>query len=90
MTDTGEPVYDSPTKWVADHIHEYVESEGEKGHHWRGTDVLLLTTRGRKTGHLRRSALIYGRHGDSLRGRGIEGRPPPPSRLVPEPRRRSP
>jgi deazaflavin-dependent oxidoreductase (nitroreductase family) len=65
MTNAGEPVYDSPTKWVADHIHEYVESEGEKGHHWRGTNVLLLTTRGRKTGNLRRSALIYGRHGDS-------------------------
>jgi deazaflavin-dependent oxidoreductase (nitroreductase family) len=65
MTNAGEPVYDSPTKWVADHIHEYVESEGEKGHHWRGTNVLVLTTRGRKTGNLRRSALIYGRHGDS-------------------------
>ena len=28
---------------------------------WRGFPTLLLTTRGRKTGKLRRTALIYGR-----------------------------
>lgn len=56
---------DSPTGWVAKHIQEYVESGGEKGHHWRGVQTLLLTTRGRKTGVLRRTALIYGRDGAS-------------------------
>ncbi len=65
MTDNGEHIHDSPTDWVASHIREYVESEGEKGHRWHGVDTLLLTTRGRRTGKLRRSALIYGRHGDA-------------------------
>jgi deazaflavin-dependent oxidoreductase (nitroreductase family) len=56
-------VIDSPKDWVAKHIREYVESGGEKGHRWRGYPALLLTTRGRKTGEMRRTALIYGRDG---------------------------
>lgn len=60
-----ETVYDSPSQWVADHIRDYVETGGEKGHDWRGAPTLLLTTRGRKTGRLRRTALIYGRMGDA-------------------------
>jgi deazaflavin-dependent oxidoreductase (nitroreductase family) len=59
-----EEVFDSPSGWVASHIREYVETDGEKGHRWRGVTTLLLTTRGRKTGKLRRTALIYGRDGD--------------------------
>ena len=59
-----EEVFDSPTGWVAQHIRGYVESDGEKGHHWRGVQTLLLTTRGRKSGKLRRTALIYGQDGD--------------------------
>lgn len=55
-----EPILDSPVGWVADHIQTYVETNGKKGHHWRGVKTLLLTTRGRRTGQLRRSALIYG------------------------------
>ncbi|MFN8487723.1 MAG: nitroreductase family deazaflavin-dependent oxidoreductase [Caldilineaceae bacterium] len=56
----NEEVFDSPTGWVRDHIRDYVESNGEKGHEWRGITTLLLTTRGRKSGKLRRTALIYG------------------------------
>jgi len=59
-----EEVFDSPTTWVAQHIRGYVESDGEKGHHWRGVNTLLLTTRGRKSRKLRRTALIYGQDGD--------------------------
>ena len=59
-----DEVFDSPVGWVADHIRGYVDSEGEKGHRWRGANTLLLTTRGRKSGKLRRTALIYGRDGD--------------------------
>lgn len=55
---------DSPTEWVADHIRRYVESGGEDGHMWRGVPTLLLTTTGRKSGMLRRTALIYGIDGD--------------------------
>jgi deazaflavin-dependent oxidoreductase (nitroreductase family) len=56
----GEKATDSPTGWVAKHVRRYVESDGKDGHRWRGVDTLLLTTRGRSTGKLRRTALIYG------------------------------
>jgi deazaflavin-dependent oxidoreductase (nitroreductase family) len=64
MSPADEEVFDSPTRWVRTHIRGYVDSGGTKGHQWRGTHTLLLTTRGRKTGKLRRTALIYGRDGD--------------------------
>jgi deazaflavin-dependent oxidoreductase (nitroreductase family) len=58
-------VADSPQGWVARHIKRYVDSDGAKGHEWRpGVYTLLLTTRGRRTGIWRRTALIYGRDGD--------------------------
>lgn len=59
-----EEVFDSPKGWVAKHIRGYVETDGRKGHRWKGVDTLLLTTRGRRSGKLRRTALIYGRDGD--------------------------
>jgi deazaflavin-dependent oxidoreductase (nitroreductase family) len=60
-----DDIHDSPTGWVRQHIREYVASDGRKGHTWRGVPTLLLTTRGRKSGLLRRTALIYGRDGDN-------------------------
>ncbi len=57
-------VFDNPTEWVARHIRRYVETDGREGHRWKGVQTLLLTTRGRKSGRLRRTALIYGRDGD--------------------------
>jgi deazaflavin-dependent oxidoreductase (nitroreductase family) len=60
---SDEQVFDSPTGWVKSHIKTYVESDGKKGHLWRGLPTLLLTTQGRKSGKLRRTALIYGRDG---------------------------
>lgn len=64
MTHGGEEVLDSPSDWVADHTRRYVETDGRDGHEWNGVPTLLLTTRGRKSGTLRRTALIYGRNGD--------------------------
>ncbi|RLK23294.1 deazaflavin-dependent oxidoreductase (nitroreductase family) [Micromonospora sp. M71_S20] len=62
----GEQVLDSPQGWVADHIRRYVETDGAEGHEWRpGVFTLLLTTRGRRSAKLRRTALIYGRDGDA-------------------------
>ena len=61
---THDTIHDSPSSWVAQHIHDYVESDGENGHLWRGVPTLLLTTRGRKSGLLRRTALIYGQDGE--------------------------
>ena len=60
-----DEVSDSPTGWVKSHIKGYVESDGKRGHQWRGWPTLLLTVRGRKSGKLRRTALIYGRDGDN-------------------------
>jgi deazaflavin-dependent oxidoreductase (nitroreductase family) len=47
-----------------EHIDRYVATDGEEGHDWQGTQALLLTTTGRRTGQDRVSPLIYGRHGD--------------------------
>jgi deazaflavin-dependent oxidoreductase (nitroreductase family) len=66
VDEIDEEVIDSPEGWVASHIRRYVKTNGEKGHEWRkGVFTLLLTTRGRGTGKLRRTALIYGRDGDA-------------------------
>ncbi|MDM4722676.1 nitroreductase family deazaflavin-dependent oxidoreductase [Micromonospora sp. WMMA1363] len=63
----GDQVLDSPTGWVADHVRRYVATDGAEGHEWRrGVFTLLLTTRGRRSGTLRRTALIYGREGDAF------------------------
>jgi deazaflavin-dependent oxidoreductase (nitroreductase family) len=62
--DSQDEFTDSPVRWVADHIRRYATSEGKAGHRWSGVYTLLITTRGRKTGVLRRTALIYGRDGD--------------------------
>lgn len=55
-----QEIIDSPTGWVKSHIKDYVETDGKRGHRWRGYPTLLLTTRGRRSGKLRRTALIYG------------------------------
>src|SRR5262245_49765535 len=62
----AEEVIDSPVGWVARHIHSYVDTDGTKGHHFHGVDALLLTTRGRKSGKLRRTALYYGTRGEDF------------------------
>lgn len=60
-----ETPIDPESGWVADHVRQYVQSGGAEGHHWRpGVPTLLLTTRGRRSGTARRTALIYGRDGD--------------------------
>lgn len=55
-----EDVLDSPRDWVAKHTQRYVETAGEDGYLWRGAPTLVLTSRGRRSGKLRRNALIFG------------------------------
>jgi deazaflavin-dependent oxidoreductase (nitroreductase family) len=43
----------------AEHVRVYRESSGERGYHWHGTTILLLTTRGRTSGELRTTPLIH-------------------------------
>lgn len=68
-----EGVFDSPKGWVAEHVRRYVDSNGKSGHRWGGVQALLLTTRGRRSGKLRRTALIYGRDGDRYLVVGSQG-----------------
>jgi deazaflavin-dependent oxidoreductase (nitroreductase family) len=42
-----------------EHVRVYRETGGERGYHWRGTTILLLTTTGRKSGELRTTPLIH-------------------------------
>lgn len=53
-----EDVVDSPTGWVRKHIQQY-DRDPAKGAEFHGYPALLLTTRGRKSGKLRRTALYY-------------------------------
>lgn len=48
-----------------EHVQRYRETDGQEGHDWNGTTVLLLTTTGRKSGTQRTTPLIYQRHGGS-------------------------
>ncbi|HEY2272086.1 MAG TPA: nitroreductase family deazaflavin-dependent oxidoreductase [Jatrophihabitantaceae bacterium] len=43
-----------------EHVQRYRETDGEEGYTWRnGTTILLLTTKGRKSGKERTHPLIY-------------------------------
>lgn len=42
-----------------EHVNAYRETDGERGHDWKGTQCLLLTTTGRKSGESRTLPLIY-------------------------------
>ncbi|MDV7134559.1 MULTISPECIES: nitroreductase family deazaflavin-dependent oxidoreductase [Actinomycetes] len=41
------------------HVQRYLETNGEEGFHWKGTEILILFTKGRKSGDERRHALIF-------------------------------
>lgn len=46
------------------HVAAYQETDGERGYHWRGTEILLLTTTGRKSGEQHTTPLIHRTDGD--------------------------
>jgi deazaflavin-dependent oxidoreductase (nitroreductase family) len=60
-----------------EHVDRYVATDGEEGYTWReGTEILILTTKGRKSGKLRSTPLIFGRHGDDYLVVGSKGGAP--------------
>jgi deazaflavin-dependent oxidoreductase (nitroreductase family) len=66
-----------------EHIERYEATDGAEGHDWQGTQALVLTTTGAKSGAERKSALIYGEHdGDYLVVASKGGAPEPPSWYV--------
>jgi deazaflavin-dependent oxidoreductase (nitroreductase family) len=48
-----------------EHVQRYRETDGAEGHDWNDTTVLLLTTKGRKSGEPYTTPLIYQPHGDT-------------------------
>jgi deazaflavin-dependent oxidoreductase (nitroreductase family) len=61
------------------HVRTYEESAGEEGYDWNGAPILILTTRGRRSGEERKNALIFQEHdGDYLivASRGGSDQPP--------------
>jgi deazaflavin-dependent oxidoreductase (nitroreductase family) len=70
---------DASRLFGAEHVRRYRETDGELGHEWNGTSILLLTTTGRSSGEERTNALIYGRHGDDyliVASKGGSDQPP--------------
>jgi len=47
-----------------EHVRQYEATGGRVGHDWNGTSCLVLHTRGRKSGAVRKFPLIYGRDGE--------------------------
>jgi deazaflavin-dependent oxidoreductase (nitroreductase family) len=47
-----------------EHVRVYRETGGERGYHWRGTEILLLNTTGHRSGQERTMALIHRADGD--------------------------
>jgi deazaflavin-dependent oxidoreductase (nitroreductase family) len=48
----------------AEHVRVYRETGGQRGHNWRGTTILLLSTTGRSSGETRTTPLIYRADGE--------------------------
>ncbi|MGC4935343.1 nitroreductase family deazaflavin-dependent oxidoreductase [Gordonia sp. DT30] len=47
------------------HVDLYLKTGGEQGYHWNGTEILILFTKGNKSGEERRHALIFQPWGDN-------------------------
>jgi len=62
MTDAGstpENPIDTDTPWVREQIEQYLATDGAEPKFRYGSPLLLLTTKGRKSGEWRRTCLIY-------------------------------
>jgi deazaflavin-dependent oxidoreductase (nitroreductase family) len=57
-------VTDDDNLFGPEHVRVYRETNGERGYHWRGTEILLLSTRGRSSGEERTTPLIHRADGD--------------------------
>jgi deazaflavin-dependent oxidoreductase (nitroreductase family) len=52
----------SPWEWVADQVRLYEATGGREGHLLEGKPCVILTTKGRNTGKLRKAALMRVEH----------------------------
>src|ERR1700761_24906 len=63
MTTSAKPFGES--LFGDEHVARYIETDGEEGFEWRnGTKILILFTKGRKSGQERANALIFEPDGD--------------------------
>jgi deazaflavin-dependent oxidoreductase (nitroreductase family) len=46
-----------------EHVRQYEATSGQTGFDWNGTHILILRTKGRTSGELRKAPLIFGRDG---------------------------
>jgi proline iminopeptidase len=54
------------TLFGQEHVRRYQETDGEEGFEWKeGSQILLLTTTGRKTGNKTTTPLIFGMDGEN-------------------------
>jgi deazaflavin-dependent oxidoreductase (nitroreductase family) len=60
------PIIDNDADWVKKQIDEYVATDGERPEFRGGAPLVLITTRGRKSGEWRRTCLIGATDGDDV------------------------
>jgi deazaflavin-dependent oxidoreductase (nitroreductase family) len=58
------------------HVRAYRETNGETGYIWNGAPILLLTTKGRKSGEARTIPIIFSRYGEAYVIMGSKGGSP--------------
>jgi len=59
-----------------EHVRRYLATDGEEGYIWNGVPILLLTTKGRKSGEDRIIPIIYRQVGDDIVLVGSKGGAP--------------
>ena len=58
----GNQYVASPQKWVRDQVETYESTGGREANTLRGKPVIILTTRGNKTGNIRKTPLMRVEH----------------------------
>lgn len=66
LTEIEQKAVDSPRPWVRQHVEQYLRSDGEDVDHRMADNMILLYTRGRKSGEIRRVAIVHIADGDDL------------------------
>ena len=78
MTDNTQaaPVQPDLSLLGAEHVRVYRETGGETGYLWNGSPILLLTTKGRRSGEARTIPIIFTPYGKSWVVMGSKGGAP--------------
>lgn len=59
LTDIEKQAVDNPQPWAREHIEQYLRSEGAEVDHSLAERMILLYTKGRKTGKIRRVPVVH-------------------------------